>query len=306
MPNSNPPVTGKYIDPLVDFAFKKIFGSEPNKDLLIAFLNEVFRGRKYIVDLVYNKNEHPGDLKDEGSAIFDLLCTGDKGERFIIEVQRAKQGYFKERALFYTSRLISDQAPKGKRNAWGYNITEVYLIALLEDFTLEDSPANSYLHDICLCNRDTGEIFYDKLGYTYIELSKFVKTETDLGTDLDKWLYVLKNMSRMEKIPVYLRKPIFEKLFSIAEYTNLTKEEKAMYDSSLKYKWDNKNVLDYAVSTAEARGEAKGMEKGMEKGIEKGKLEESIAIAHEMKKDGLPLAQISKFTKLSVEEIEKL
>ncbi|QEC80323.1 Rpn family recombination-promoting nuclease/putative transposase [Mucilaginibacter ginsenosidivorax] len=294
MPNNNPPVTGKYIDPLVDFAFKKIFGSELNKDLLTAFLNEVFRGRKHIVDLVYNKNEHPGDLKDEGSAMFDLLCTGDNGERFIIELQRAKQGYFKERALFYTSRLISDQAPKGKRNAWGYNIAEVYLIALLEDFTLEDSPPNSYLHDICLCNRDTGEIFYDKLGYTYIELGKFVKEDIDLDTDLDKWLYVLKNLSRMEKIPVYLRKPVFEKLFSIAEYTNLTKEEKTMYDSSLKYKWDNKNVIDYA------------RQEGMEKGMEKGEYKKAMDIAREMKKDGLPLAQISKFTKLSVEEIEKL
>jgi predicted transposase/invertase (TIGR01784 family) len=102
----------------------------------------------------------------------------------------------------------------------------------------------------------------------------------------------------MNKLPVYLRKPIFEKLFSIAEYTNLTKEEKTMYDSSLKYKWDNKNVIDYA--------RQEGMEKGMEKGMKKGKLEEAIAIAHEMKKDDLPLAQISKFTKLSVEEIEKL
>ncbi len=250
MARNKPPVTGKYIDPLVDFAFKKIFGSEPNKDLLIAFLNEVFRGRKHIVDLIYNKNEHPGDIKDEGAAIFDLLCTGDNGERFLIEIQRARQGYFKERALFYTSRLISDQAPKGKRSAWGYNIAEVYLIALLEDFTLEGSPEHTCLHDICLCNRDTGEIFYDKLGYTYIELSKFVKTDAELETDLHKWLYVLKNMSSMDKIPVYLRKPVFEKLFSIAEYTNLTKEEKTMYDSSLKIKWDNQSVLDYAVSTA--------------------------------------------------------
>jgi predicted transposase/invertase (TIGR01784 family) len=244
--------------------------------------------------LVYNKNEHPGDLKDEGAAIFDLLCTGDKGERFLIEVQRARQGHFKERALFYTARLISDQAPKGNRKAWAYNISEVYLIALLEDFTLEDSPAGAYLHDICLCNRDTGEIFYDKLGYTYIELSKFVKKDTDLATDLDKWLYFLKNMPRMDRLPVYLRKPIFEKLFSIAEYTNLTKEEKIMYDQNLKRKWDNQSVLDYAVSTAEA------------KGIEKGKHEEAVTIAKEMKNDGLPLAQISKFTKLSIEEIEKL
>lgn len=294
MPENKPPVTGKYIDLLVDFAFKKIFGSEPNKDLLIAFLNEVFRGRKHIIDLVYNKNDHPGDLKDEGGAIFDLLCTGDNGERFLIEVQRARQGYFKERSLFYTSRLISDQSPKGKRSAWAYNLAEVYLIALLEDFTLDDNSTFVYLHDICLCNRDTGKIFYDKLGYTYIELSKFVKTDTELETDLDKWLYILKNMSRIDKIPVYLRKPIFEKLFSIAEYSNLTKEEKTMYDKNLKYKWDNKNVLDYAISTAEA------------KGIEKGRHEEAIAIAREMKKDGLPIIQISKFTKLTVEEIEKL
>ena len=291
---NNPVITGKYIDPLVDFAFKKIFGSEPNKDLLIAFLNEVFRGRKHIVDLVYNKNEHHGDLKDEGAAIFDLLCTGEKGEQFLIEVQRGRQGNFKERALFYTSRLISDQAPKGWRSEWAYNLTEVYLVALLEDFTLQISPGREYLHDIYLCNRETGEIFYDKLGYTYIELRKFVKEGPELETDLDKWLYLLKNMSRMDKIPVYLRKPIFEKLFSIAEYTNLTKEEKTMYDSSLKYKWDNKNVLDYA------------KEEGIQEGIEKGKLEEAREIAREMKKDGLPFEQVSKFTKLSIEEIKKL
>ncbi len=290
MPDTKPPVTGKYIDPLVDFAFKKIFGSEPNKDLLIAFLNEVFRGRKQIVDLSYNKNEHPGELREEGSAIFDLLCTGNDGERFIIEVQRGRQGYFKERALFYTSRLISDQAPKGKRNEWAYNLTEVYLIALLEDFTLEASTTEEYLHDICLCNRDTGKIFYDKLGYTYIELRKFVKTGAQLATDLDRWLYVLKNMSQMDKIPVYLRKPIFEKLFDIAAYTNLSKEEKTMYDSSLKYKWDNKNVLDYAVQEGIAQGEHK----------------KALDIARELKKEGLPIEFIIKTTKLSAEEIENL
>jgi predicted transposase/invertase (TIGR01784 family) len=253
-------------------------------------LNEVFRGRKHIVDLVYNKNEHHGDLPGEGAAIFDLLCTGDNGEQFLIEIQRGRQGRFKERALFYTSRLIVDMAPKGRRAEWAYNIPEVYLIALLEDFTLEGNTTDKYLHDICLCNRDTGDIFYDKLGYTYIELRNFVKEDTVLETDLDKWLYFLKNMPRMDRLPAYLRKPIFEKLFSIAEYTNLTKEEKTMYDSSMKYKWDNKNVRDYEI--AEAKLEAK--------------LEEAKEIAREMKKDGLPLAQISKFTKLSIEEIEKL
>jgi predicted transposase/invertase (TIGR01784 family) len=306
MPDTKPPVTGKYIDPLVDFAFKKIFGSEPNKDLLIAFLNEVFRGRKQIIDLVYNKNEHPGDLKNEGSAIFDLLCTGTNRDQFIIEVQRGRQGNFKERALFYTSRLISDQAPKGKRSNWAYNLTEVYLIALLEDFTLEISPQKEYLHDIYPCNRDTGEIFYDKLGYTYIELRNFVKTGAELITDLDKWLYVLKNMSQFDKIPAYLRKPIFEKLFSIAEYTNLTKEEKTMYDSSLKYKWDNENVLNYALKEGMEKGMEKGLEKGMEKGMEIGEHKKAMEVAREFKKMGIRIEDIAKGTGLSVEEIEKL
>jgi predicted transposase/invertase (TIGR01784 family) len=240
----------RYIDPMTDFGFKKIFGTDPGKDVLIAFLNEIFRGRKNIVDLVYNKNEHPGDNKNEGGVIFDLLCTDQNGERFIIEVQRGKQENFKQRALFYTSRLISEQAPKGKRSDWNYNVSGVFLIALLEDFALQDSPAGEYLHDICLCNRLTGKIFYEDLGYIYVELTKFVKTEDQLETGLDKWLFVLQNMSSMDKIPVYLRKTIFEKLFNIAEYSNLTKEEKTMYDSSLKQKWDNKNVLDYAVKEA--------------------------------------------------------
>lgn len=158
----------------------------------------------------------------------------------MIEVQRGRQGNFKERALFYTSRLISNQVPKGNRAEWAYNLTGVYLVALLEDFTLPASAGDEYLHDICLCNRETGEIFYDKLGYTYdklgytyIELRKFVKGGDELETELDKWLYILKNISRMDKLPVYLRKPVFEKLFNIAEYTNLTKEEKNMYDSKL-------------------------------------------------------------------------
>lgn len=288
----------RFIDPMVDFAFKKIFCSEPNKDLLIAFLNGVFGGRKHITDLIYSKNEHPGTSVPDGGAIFDLLCIGDKGENFIIEVQRGKQEHFKQRTLFYTSRLISDQAPKGRRADWAYDITEVYLIAILEGLVLDDSPANSYLHNISLCNTDTGEIFNNKLGFIYIELRKFVKVAEELETDLDRWLYVLKNMSSMDKIPVYLRKPIFEKLFNIAEYSNLSKEDRMLYDSSLKRKWDNKNVLDYAVK----EGRAKGKLEGILEGEIKGRLE----VALEMKREGVPIAQIAKFTKLSIGEIIKL
>jgi predicted transposase/invertase (TIGR01784 family) len=125
-------------------------------------------------------------------------------------------------------------------------------------------------------------------------LLKFVKTDTELVTDLDRWLYVLKNMSRMDKIPVYLRKPIFEKLFSIAEYTNLTKEEKTMYDSSMKYKWDNKNVRDYEVAEAKKEGKLEGEQK------------KALDIAGKLKKEGLSIEFIVETTGLTIEEIKKL
>ena len=107
MPSNSHPRPGRYIDPLVDFAFKKIFGSEPNKDLLIAFLNDVFRGRKYIADLTYNQNEHHGGSTTEGVAIFDLYCTGSDGEKFIIEMQRGRHppGRTKKEPCFIPAAL---------------------------------------------------------------------------------------------------------------------------------------------------------------------------------------------------------
>jgi hypothetical protein len=97
-----------------------------------------------IKDLTYNKTEFPGDITIEGSVIFDLACTGEDGERFIIEVQRTKKDNFKKRALFYTSRLISNQAPVGNRSAWNYDIDEVFLVALLDGFVLEGTPEKEY------------------------------------------------------------------------------------------------------------------------------------------------------------------
>ena len=285
--------TKRYIDPLNDIAFKKIFGSEPNKDLLIDLLNKVLRGRKKINDLIYKKNEHHGAGKDEGSISFDLLCTGDKGEQFIVEVQRERHANFKERSPFYTSRLISEQAPKGKVKEWNYALKEVYLIAILEKFTVQDSK-QKFLYDICLCDRDTGEIFYDKLGYTYIQLRNFVKQENELESDLDRWLYILKHMSKMDKMPAYMRKPIFKKMFNIAEYSNLTKEERMYYDASLKRDWDNYSALETAKQDGKVEGKVEG------------KIEEKIEIARKMKVKEKPVEEIVEYTGLSAEEIEKL
>ena len=292
--------TGRFIDPLSDFGFKHLFGSEPNKDILIDFLNQLFKGQKEITDLTYSPTEHDGDKESYKKIFFDLLCTGANGEQFIIEMQRAGQRNFADRAIFYTSRLINELLPKGE-NHWNIALKEVYLIAILE-FNLKSSPADHYLHNVSLSNTVTGEIFYDKLGYKFLELPNFVKIETELETDLDRWFYILKHMSHLDKMPAVFNKRVFQKLFNIAEISNLTTEEKAMYDSNLKAKWDYENSIAYAEEKAEERG----IEKGIEKGMEQGRHQEALNIARELKREGSSVEFIAKITKLPLSEIENL
>jgi predicted transposase/invertase (TIGR01784 family) len=280
--------SGRFIDPFTDFGFKRLFGSEPNKDLLIDFLNQIMGEERQIVDLVYNKTEYLGHFPENRKSIFDLLCTGSNGEQFIIEMQRVKQEYFKDRCLYYTSSLISEQAPKGSPK-WDYHLKPIYLIGLM-DFQFDDTHKEQYLHRVQLMKVDTKEIFYDKLGFIFIEIPKFLKSDEELSSELDSWLFLLKNMSRLDKIPLILRKPIFSKLFNIAEVSNLTGLEKMAYDASLKEKWDNYSTISYAVK------------EGKKEGIKEGKKE----IALEMKKRGMETKLIQELTGLSEEEIKNL
>src|SRR5690606_24406979 len=173
----------KYIDPLTDFFFKRLFGTEPNKDLLIDLLNGIFQGRKIVTDLVYNKNEHVGDGEGIGSVIFDLTCTGSDGSQFLIEVQRTDQSHLKRRMLYYASKLIADQAPRGGRSTWNYDISEVYVIVLMDGFRMPGGSDGRHLHHICLCDRDTGDTFYEALGFFYLELFNFAKQEAELRSE---------------------------------------------------------------------------------------------------------------------------
>lgn len=156
-------------------------------------------------------------------------------------MQRAEQRNFSDRAVFYTSRLINEQLAKGTIH-WNLELKEVYLIAILE-FSLKNSALDRYLHNIALTNTDTYEIFYNKLGFKFLELPKFDKTVTELETDLDRWFFLLKHMSHLDRVPAVLNKRIFQKIFNIAEISKLSKRERAMYDSNLKAKWDYENSI---------------------------------------------------------------
>ncbi|TDQ11410.1 Rpn family recombination-promoting nuclease/putative transposase [Pedobacter metabolipauper] len=281
-----------FIDPFLDFSFKRIFASESSKEVLIGFLNELLKGQRQIETIVYNNNEYPGEIGDEGGAIFDITCTDKFGAVFLIEIQKGVQRYFKERALFYTSRLISEQAPKGNRRDWAYKLTDVYLVAILEDFNLPDSDTNDYLHHVCLINQTTGKVFYNKLGYTYVEVRKFNKSMEQLETQLDKWIYILKNLTRFNDRPALFLGSEFDHFFNLASLTSLTKEERKMFNASLKYKWDNKNVLDYAKELSREEGKVEGRVEGRIEGAS----DKAQEIALILKRDGFSNKAILKAT----------
>ncbi len=283
----------KYINPFTDYGFKKLFGEEPNKDLLLDFLNELLKEEEgKIVELTYLKNEHLGSSEVDRKAIFDLYCENEKGEKFIVELQKSKQNFFKDRTVYYSTFPIQEQDKRADRN---YELKAVYTIAIL-DFVFDEDKNNpdKFRYDIKLTDQDTKKGFYEKLTFIYLEMPKFNKSVDELQNRFEKWLYVLRNLNRLDKIPDKLKERIFEKLFETAEIAKFTPEQVRYYEDSLKYYRDLKNSLDTA------------KEEGREEGIEEGKLAEKEAIAKSLLKDGVDIEVILNATGLTKEHIDRL
>lgn len=262
----------RYISLLTDFGFKRIFGTKPNKDLLINFLNSMFNGEQVITDVRYLNSEHVGDVFAERKAIFDVYCENEHGEKFIVEMQNAYQRYFKDRSLFYATFPIREQAPKG--SDWNFRLNHVYIVALLNfDLKEEAFDSKDITHDVGLLDKKTFRVFNKKLSFKYVEVAKFGKTEAELVTLYDKWLFVLKNLSRLDKRPDALKEKIFNKLFQEAEIARFNPQELHEYEDSLKAYRDIKNSIDTALEQGMERGLAQGREEGRAEGIAKGRAE---------------------------------
>lgn len=235
----------KYISLLTDFGFKRIFGTKPNKQLLIDFLNSLFNGEQVITDVTYLNSENVGDVSAERKAIFDVYCENEHGEKFIVEMQNAYQTFFKDRSLFYSTFPIREQAPKAAN--WDYKLKHVYVVALL-NYEMDEPAfsAESINHDVGLLDKQTHRVFNDKLTFKYVEIAKFRKGLSEITTNFDKWLFVLKNLSRLEQQPERLRNEVFNRLFEEAEIARLSQDDLREYEDSLKAYRDIKNSLDSA------------------------------------------------------------
>ena len=274
----------RYINPYTDFGFKKLFGTEMNKDLLISFLNALFNGHEVVRDVTFLNGEHFGESYRDRKAIFDVYCENEKGEKFIVEMQKAEQDYFKDRSVYYATFPIREQAPRGE---WDFQLKAIYTVGILNFvFPGDEYSPECYHHEVKLMDTEDKHVFYDKLTFVYLEMPKFNKTEDELVTMFDKWLFVLRNLSRLMERPAALQERIFTKLFEQAEIARFTPQDAREYEESVKIYRDLTNV----VNTAER----------------KGREEERLNTARKMKADGMPSELIAKYTSLSVGDIEAL
>ena len=276
----------KYVNPFTDYGFKRLFGEEPSKDLLLDFLNELLseeQGR--ITNLTYLKTDRLGTTEEQRKAVFDLYCENEQGEKFIVELQKTKQKFFKDRTVYYSTFPIREQAERGSE--WNFELQAVYTIAIL-DFVFDDdyTEPEKYRYDVKLTDIDTCKVFYDKLTFIYLEMPKFQKELKEINTRFEKWLYIIRNLNKLERIPDELREGIFERLFEIAEIAKFSPKEAEDYEDSLKIYRDLKN----SIMTAQ----------------EEAVNNRNKEIVKLMLSENETKEKISRFTGLTIQEIERI
>jgi len=286
---------GKFINPFTDVGFKRIFGQEINKDLLIDFLNALLEGERQVKDITFLDKEQLQVFEDDRKLIYDVYCTDENGEQFIVEMQNQSHLNFRSRTVYYLSQAIARQGEKGSR--WMYDLKAVYGVFFL-NFPMPGTKAHKLRTDIVLSDRDTHELFSDKMRYIFIELPSFAKEEEECANDFERWIYVLKNMDTLKRMPFRARKSVFEKLEEVVTLSSLTRAEREKYDESLKTYRDRLAELAFA--------QQEGREKGRAEGLAEGRAEEKLKNARSMKAAGISPELIAKITGLPPEAIAEL
>lgn len=276
----------RYINPFTDFSFKKLFGSKGSEQSLISILNAVIDDGDPITSITYLPTEKLGMTQHSRVAIYDLYCRTQSGSHIIVEMQNNGQDFFVDRSIYYSSFPIQEAARKGQ---WDYSLPKIYTVSFL-NFNIHDFESGDSARNVVkLANVDTGEVFYDKLTYIYIELPKFNKGISELETQFDWWLYILKYMDQLDEPPKELVDDVMRYFFDCADIKRFNEKQIRAYEDSLKAMRDYVNIIESAKRKSEregmeigiakgiaqgmAQGMAKGLEEGMAKGLEEGRAE---------------------------------
>ena len=288
----------KFLDPKNDFAFKKIFGTEKNKDILIHFLNDMitFKGNGTIKEVTFLKTIQDPETAATKTSIVDILCKDEKGNQYIVEMQVAKEKGFEKRAQYYASKAYISQMHVGGEY---YDLKEIIFLAI-SDFTMFPKKKN-FKSDHVILDKESYENDLKDFSFTFLELPKFNKSMDELTNIVEKWIYFFKHAedtseNDLEKIIGH--DEIIERAYEELNRFSWNQEELLTYDQAEKYEGC------YIASMAQKYDE--GMEKGVKIGIEKGREERDKEIAKAMLFNGIDLEIIAGVTGLCLNEIKEL
>lgn len=273
----------RFVDPQNDVAFKKIFGNEEHKEILISFLNAVLdlQGDKEIADVELLNPYQAPKLQGLKFTLLDIRARDKRGVTFIVEMQVESVVGFKKRFLYYACKAYSGQIGRGDDYP---RLNQVIFIGILNFIGFEDEEA--YISRHLILNQKTHKQEIEDLELCFIELPKFNKHEDALTTLLDKWVYFLKHAAHLTEVPAHTDDPALQTAYEVAERFRWSDEELEVYDYWSMKAQDERGAL----TMAEQRGEQRGRQE----------------TARAMLADGLPLEMIIKYTELSAEQVREL
>ena len=265
---------GRYARILLDYWFKRAFGMENRKRLLMLFLQEVIPEHR-IASLTYAPQEHENPHPQMKGIRVDVECTDEDGTRFVVEMQLAHQQHFYERALFNSTFAIQEQMIAGQDS---YDFPAVYFIGLM-DFTLHEGT-DRVMFRYELRERIDNKLMTDRIQYIFLELPncRLVSTES---TVLEKFCYALHNMENLPNPPEGFEGELFRLLFKTAEIATFTPQERIKLENDMRTERDLRNQIAYAY------------DKGRED--ERTKIEEQLRnIEEKLRKKGMSDEEIAK------------
>ena len=303
----------QYINPFIDYGFKKLFATEPNKDLLISLLNAIIEDDDDpVVDLIYKNVEQISDYNGTRTNYFDVYCETKSKREFIVEMQNSWKPFFKDRTVYYAAKPIRNQGLMGIQKSedqirreqfakrieedlkeieekrerefkksgkpWNFRLHDVYLIAIMNfTFSRKEYEPESYFHKVMLTDIDDHHVFYDKLTLYYVEMPKLDNIELKLDTPREKWLYALYNLWCGNDRPKELDEDIFHKLYEQARIACFTPEQQFAYEDSRMHYLDTYAEIEGGFIMGREQGYEwgykDGLKKSREEGFEKGREE---------------------------------
>lgn len=292
----------KFINPFTDVGFKRVFGQEISKPLILDFLNNLLLGEEHVANLTFLDKEQPALYDDDRSLVYDIYCETDTGKKIIVEMQNKSQPYFKSRSIYYVSEAIARQGERG--SMWNYAIDAVYLVAFLNFCPMDFE--RKFRTDVVLADREGMAVFSDKIRMTFMQLPLFDKEAEECDNQFERWIYVLKNMETLTRLPWAAKSAVFQRLEQIADVASLTRQERMKYDEGLRKYRDTLSVLEGAREDGWAEGRAAGHAEGRAEGHAEGIKEEKLETAKRLLSAGVDVSTIVLATGLTVDEVKRL